>query len=377
MNPLISVIVPVYNREKQIWFCLQSIQLQKFKNFEVIIIDDGSTDSTASICQDFCKKDKRFNYIYQSNSGVSVARNRGILVAKGEWITFVDSDDALLNTHLSVLCDYNVTNDCLVMVSQDGGKWNDIEFVPRNPQNDESIKDISGNKEIVDYLFGDFQPYKNQIYAVWNKFFRRNIIEKGIKFNEDLSLGEDQVFFMDYLEHVYSLKYVNRKSYLHLNWENVEHLGGKLRTPENYWKNEYANYLALNKIAQRTPSLLAKKYAINYLYDRPFRHILYQYSKKSNRNNYTHKEIISFFQQNIRPVFVKESPNLEFLNNKKLRILAKMVINESISFVYWYFVGYHKIQPLVIYFKKLKKCPKLLSHIREIYTYYPGLKEQG
>ena len=363
MNPLISIIVPVYNREKQIWYCLRSIQLQRLEDFEAIIIDDGSTDSTASICQDFCKKDKRFNYVYQSNSGVSAARNRGILVAKGEWITFVDSDDALLNTHLSVLCDYNITKDCLVIVSQDRGKWDGNEFIPWNPQNNESIISISGLKESVDYLFGDFQPYQNQIYAVWNKFFRRNIIENGIKFNENLSLGEDQVFVMDYLEHIHSLKYVDRKSYLHLNWVNVEHLGGKLRTPENYWKNEYANYLALNKIARKIPSLLAKKYAINYLYDRPFRHIVYQYTKKDNRKKNSRKEIIAFFQQNIRPVFVKESPNLVYLNNKKLKILARMVINESISFVYWFFVGYHTIQPVLLYLKKIRIFAKKLRNI--------------
>lgn len=354
-NPLVSIIIPVYNREEQIWYCLRSIQLQKFKDFEVIIIDDGSTDKTFSICQDFCTKDKRFKYVYQNNSGVSVARNRGIQEAKGVWIAFVDSDDALLNTHLSILCDYNTKEDSLVIVSQDGGKWNGNEFVLWNniPQDKELFVHINENKKCVDYLFGDFQPYKNSIFAVWNKFFRRNILDKGIVFNKDLSLGEDQVFFMDYLEHVHSLTYVNRRSYLHLNWQNVEHLGRKLRTPDNYWKNEFANYLALNKIAHKTPSLLAKSYAINYLYDRPFRHILYQYTKKENRKKYSRKEIVSFFQQNIRPVFIKESTNLKLLNNKKLMIQAKLVIKKSISLVYWYFVGYHKIQPIVLCLNKI------------------------
>lgn len=95
----VSVIVPVYNGEKYIKKCLNDLMNQTYKNYEVIIIDDGSTDNTSEICKLICKKDSRFKYFYQKNSGVSAARNLGLDVLQGEYIVFVDSDDTI-SVHL-------------------------------------------------------------------------------------------------------------------------------------------------------------------------------------------------------------------------------------------------------------------------------------
>ena len=93
--PIISIIVPVYNTEAYLRRCLESILTQTFTDFECILIDDGSLDNCPMICDEYATKDNRIIVIHQKNSGVSIARNIGLNVAKGEWINFVDSDDWL------------------------------------------------------------------------------------------------------------------------------------------------------------------------------------------------------------------------------------------------------------------------------------------
>lgn len=95
-SPLISVIIPVYNVEKYLHRCLDSVIEQTYKNLEVILIDDGSTDHSGEICDDYAAKDVRIHVIHQENQGVSAARNKGLDTAKGEYIAFVDSDDYIL-----------------------------------------------------------------------------------------------------------------------------------------------------------------------------------------------------------------------------------------------------------------------------------------
>jgi glycosyltransferase involved in cell wall biosynthesis len=104
-KPTISIIVPVYNTEKYLRRCLDSIVAQTFKDYECIIVDDGSTDGSAAICDEYEKKDSRFKVLHKENEGVSAARNVGIEYAEGEFITFVDSDDYLSSVYLRDLYD--------------------------------------------------------------------------------------------------------------------------------------------------------------------------------------------------------------------------------------------------------------------------------
>ncbi|MGM9600387.1 MAG: glycosyltransferase family 2 protein [Faecousia sp.] len=102
-SPLISVIIPVYNVEKYLQRCLDSVIEQTYKNLEVILIDDGSTDHSGEICDDYAAKDVRIHVIHQENQGVSAARNKGLDNVKGEYITFVDSDDYIVNDMIAEL----------------------------------------------------------------------------------------------------------------------------------------------------------------------------------------------------------------------------------------------------------------------------------
>lgn len=100
MNPKISVIVPVYNVEKYLRRCIDSILSQTFSDFELLLIDDGSKDKSGDICDEYAAKDARIRVFHKDNGGVSSARNLGLVKANGEFIFFVDSDDYLDNTHL-------------------------------------------------------------------------------------------------------------------------------------------------------------------------------------------------------------------------------------------------------------------------------------
>lgn len=102
-EPLISVIVPVYNVAPYLEYSLNSIQQQSYQQLEIILVDDGSTDDSSSICKKYLNQDLRFKYIYQENAGLSAARNTGITAASGEYITFVDSDDWLDTSAIEIL----------------------------------------------------------------------------------------------------------------------------------------------------------------------------------------------------------------------------------------------------------------------------------
>ncbi|PRX42476.1 glycosyltransferase [Salegentibacter salegens] len=99
----LSIIVPVYNIEEDLSFCLNSILTQDFKDYELLIINDGSTDNSGDICEDYALKDNRINVYHQKNAGVSAARNLGLEKARGEWICFVDGDDELYPNSLTIV----------------------------------------------------------------------------------------------------------------------------------------------------------------------------------------------------------------------------------------------------------------------------------
>ena len=118
MHPLLSVIVPVYNTERYLTTCLESILDQIYSNIEVIVVDDGSTDESGKICDEIAKRDSRVTVIHKDNAGLSSARNIGIQVASGKYIAFVDSDDFLdRNCYKKIsICLKNMTRMFVVMI---------------------------------------------------------------------------------------------------------------------------------------------------------------------------------------------------------------------------------------------------------------------
>ena len=124
-EPLISVIVPVYNVEKYLRTCVDSILVQSYSALEVILIDDGSTDGSPQICDQYAQQDPRIQVIHQKNAGLSAARNAGIDICRGEYLTFIDSDDFIHERFVELLLNACLSNNADIAVG-------DLERVPED-----------------------------------------------------------------------------------------------------------------------------------------------------------------------------------------------------------------------------------------------------
>lgn len=191
-NPLISVVIPVYNTAPYLEKCLESVVNQTYQNLQVIIINDGSTDNSAEICQKFSEKDDKIEFINKQNEGVSIARNIGIEKSKGEWIYFLDSDDFL---------DLNAF-EYLINIAK-SSKTDVIQFGARLIQDGKVANKKSPTKtETYDNLklFLD----KNHIkpYSMWLHFMRLELIlTNQIRCNEVLKHYEDGLFMYNFFAH--------------------------------------------------------------------------------------------------------------------------------------------------------------------------------
>lgn len=205
---MITIIIPAYNVEQYIDECIQSVLNQDNKDFECIIIDDGSTDKTGEKCDNWSSKDPRIRVFHQKNMGVSVARNVGLEKAHGQYVTFIDSDDLVSKTYLSDMAKYIDGKQELIVSgfilypikstykSQEPDEECEINICPANVK-----KIVSLNEKCL--LFG---PYA--------KIYNMNIIRDfGIVFDPNMSFGEDLYFNYKYLEHIHKIRAVSKTNY--------------------------------------------------------------------------------------------------------------------------------------------------------------------
>lgn len=193
-NPVISIIVPIYNVEPYLSKCLDSIFSQTFTNWECILVDDGSTDKSGIICDEYACKDPRIQVIHKENGGVSSTRNRGISVAKGKYLYFSDADDELLPNCLAVLYENMEEHVDLVTAS-----YIRFEYGIVNP---EKIKKDSCLFTIGEYLenISTFPNARICERYCYTKLFRKSIIDdNNLKFNEDFAYREDVLFLYSYV----------------------------------------------------------------------------------------------------------------------------------------------------------------------------------
>ncbi len=188
MTPKISVIVPVYNSEKYLRRCLHSIQKQQFTDFEVIIIDDGSTDCSPQICDEIVLNDKRFKVIHKINEGVSIARNQGLDIATGKWIVFIDSDDEISTDYLTIPTEME---DCDVIQKS---------FFKILPNNENIISKVQNKiikkKEDIQYYW-----INKRTNALWNKIISQKIIGNN-RFIPHVKISEDFLFFTSIIPNI-------------------------------------------------------------------------------------------------------------------------------------------------------------------------------
>ncbi|MDT2740341.1 glycosyltransferase family 2 protein [Enterococcus canintestini] len=203
----LSVVIPIYNAEKFLKRCLDSIINQTFSNFEVILINDGSSDTSGEICRGYVKKDNRFQYYEIENAGVSNARNVGISYCANEYLTFIDADDYLDATHFQLMLEAIASCDMVVSGYKviEGNQVKKMEF-----GQDTTL----GRKELIHLILTDLSVFS----VPWNKIFRREIISRqNTLFDVNISYGEDLVFNIEYALHCDSavIKSIDTYNYVH------------------------------------------------------------------------------------------------------------------------------------------------------------------
>ena len=194
-SPLISIIIPVYNAEKYLHQCLDSVVAQTYTKWECLLIDDGSKDSSGVICDEYAAKDNRFRVFHKENGGVSSARNIGIEESKGEFIAFYDSDDTIPADSIKVLYSSLCNSKSDSVVGNYKKIYSEENILCSNIFNDFSESQVEDAlKLFFVYPRGLFQGY------LWNRLFRKKVIvDNNIRFDEYIKYKEDGLFLVLYI----------------------------------------------------------------------------------------------------------------------------------------------------------------------------------
>ncbi len=212
---MISVVVPVYNGDKFIERCINSLKAQTLKNFEVVVVDNNSKDDTANIVQDICKDDSRFVYHFLSRPGVSKARNMGMSLAKGDYIFFLDADD-------------EISPDALEKLEAASKKYKCDIVVPNYLNTDEQNSILCDRQDVMSLLVTDddvkqFYMQKLPTYLLHSvfKLYSKDFLQyHSIIFDPTLSLGEDLLFNVAAFSYAQSVYYLNKPLLIHYFYDS-------------------------------------------------------------------------------------------------------------------------------------------------------------
>lgn len=253
-----SIIIPIYNAETTIKHCIDSILKQEYRDFELLLVNDGSTDNSKNICDEYAQKDSRIKVFHKPNGGVSSTRNLGIKNAIGEWITFIDADDYIEEDYFCPIPqdDYSliITNWKPTLAD------NYIEYLIPS--------EITNKKQIIEFINNNLQL--DIIRCPWAKFFKKSIIiDNNILFDERFKIGEDTLFVMTYL---YYCKKILIKD------------GGAYRYYQRPSEESNQRYqLEFNKSIEYLDTL-CHKYKRLKCYNKQFLNLLYHFYRGKTKN---------------------------------------------------------------------------------------------
>lgn len=202
-KPTISVIVPVYNTERYLHRCIDSILTQTYTEFELLLVDDGSQDNSGTICDKYASKDARIRVFHKENGGVSSARNLGLNNASGEWVCFVDSDDFVNHSFLESF--YNLDDSPDIC-------FQGLIFQLPNKRYISQMDDSLFSNSLEETLL---LVYRKKLFG-WgcNKLFKRSILlEHRIRFNTNLHIREDELFTLDFCRWAKTISISNKADY--------------------------------------------------------------------------------------------------------------------------------------------------------------------
>jgi glycosyltransferase involved in cell wall biosynthesis len=301
MEIKVSVIVPVFNAEKYIRECIQSLLNQKITECEFIFIDDGSKDNSLEIIKSFQKKDNRIILASQTNQGVSVARNKGMNLASGEYIGFVDADDYIKDDMFELLYKAAKEEDFDVIICNFKSEMNGNIYETTYP--------FPLNQKLnINFIENELLPYfikADNLNSVVNKIYKNKIIkDKRLGFPKGLALGEDGLFNIDFFSHANTAKYINYTGY---HYREVKGSATRDIGKKDYFKRALDVYnmnfpsKISNKIPKEEISKLRAIKLINsvisyiHLYLQPSKEISfkkrYQYVKKMIQNQDVRKAL--------------------------------------------------------------------------------------
>lgn len=216
MDAIISIIMPAYNAAEHLDFSIQSVLNQTFTEWELIIVNDGSTDETAQIINNWAEKEARIRVFHQKNAGVSAARNLALARSCGKYVTMLDADDALIPTALERLIEQTANNDDVDMVTAGF-----CEIYKNTGKIDHRGGLLMGRKDQ-----GIF-PVKNAFVAeymhcgVCSKLYKSDIIKRAeLQYQEDIAIGEDHLFALQYLQHCRTAAVLQDELYHYIHWSD-------------------------------------------------------------------------------------------------------------------------------------------------------------
>lgn len=246
--PLVSIIVPVYNIEKYISKCIESVLSQTFKDWELILVDDGSTDNSGKICDEYALKDNRIKVIHKENEGVTATRDKGVKEAQGEFLFFIDGDDYITDNALELFTNKQ--------------KENDTDLVRGN------IYQVSENGEVLmNYISPNFSNVEEWIKYIiknggyiCNNLIRKNLYNKYVNIPNNITLCEDLLSSLQLGIGLELVSFIEEITYYY-----VQRISSAMHTSNKKPKKEYENYLFLIKELDKIHSLYKqeKKYRIS------------------------------------------------------------------------------------------------------------------
>lgn len=208
MNRKISVIIPVYNVEKYLMRCVESLQRQTWRDVEIILVNDGSKDGSGELCDELAKEDSRVKVIHQENQGASLARQNGIAAAKGEYLAFVDSDDYVEPEYLQAMYDALIQDDADVAA---------CDFVMhKEGENEPTVGAIHFESLTQDEVMERF--FKYQFWGFWGGLYRRDAFEK--LYFPEATVNEDYVVKLQLFHRIEKMAYVPVPLYHYIAHEN-------------------------------------------------------------------------------------------------------------------------------------------------------------
>lgn len=298
-TPVISIIVPVYNAEKYIRKCVNSILTQTFVDFEVLLIDDGSVDDSGRICDEYSLKDKRVKVFHKINGGVSSARNLGLDNCRGRWVSFIDADDYISPDFFD--CDYSNAVD--VIQKSYSIIYEDENLIVQKPVRSNIIK---SKKEFL------FFYVRKRTNALWDKIIRRDLIGNR-RFDVTVRVGEDFLFFLSLINDITKYHFSDIGSYFY-NIRSGSAMDNVNRNYSDRVKIMIQNINHINSILnQDTETNL--RYSIIY---QTYINVLYNY-----------KEYLTFSEINLVKKYFQEMSfrRLYYVSNSiRIKLILKKIL---------------------------------------------------